>query len=553
MAQQVYTPDARASAVAIGTGTDDINLVVPARLRGALLAMGPTPLQQALVTAIDTALGNTAWQSGGGGGTMTGAQIVAALDAHFSSPNWALGYPTDAQIVSAINAHFGSTNWSLGYPTPAQMVAAIDLELGSTNWQQGSGSGAMTGTQIVQALNSQLGSATWQGGAMTGAEVNAALNTFFGNSNWSLGYPTPAQMVAAINLELGGTTWQGGGGGGGGATNLSVTTAASTVTVVSDTGTDAAIPAATTSAAGVMTSTQATKLAAAARWNATEDKLLKADGTEVSLGSGSGATNLSVTGTASEVTVASDTGTDAVLPAATSVAAGVMTAAQVQELAAAVRWNGTETGLLKADNSEVPLRRYLGEFTWATKPLVSTVAANSIILITDLPTPTEFIRSTSGLTWEPRSRIKVFHGQSPATSGNTAWRTLAAATLPAFFMAGRHLEVRTRIYKNPTGGGTVEWRLVINGVDALIRSPGLAATLGFAQWWAFGYAPDSFTFVATPPDVSSPPYGQLLGAFTSDYLQKTINMGTAVNIELQIKASSGADTVTVSEYVLFLE
>lgn len=42
-------------------------------------------------------------------------------------------------------------------------------------------------------------------------------------------------------------------GGGGGATNLAVTVAATTVTVTSDTGTDATIPAATTTDAGVLT------------------------------------------------------------------------------------------------------------------------------------------------------------------------------------------------------------------------------------------------------------------------------------------------------------
>jgi hypothetical protein len=46
----------------------------------------------------------------------------------------------------------------------------------------------------------------------------------------------------------------------GGATNLSVSSTATTVTVASDTGTDATLPAATTSAAGVMTASDKTKL-----------------------------------------------------------------------------------------------------------------------------------------------------------------------------------------------------------------------------------------------------------------------------------------------------
>jgi hypothetical protein len=48
---------------------------------------------------------------------------------------------------------------------------------------------------------------------------------------------------------------------------------------------------------------------------------------------GSGATNLTLTQTASDVTVVSDTGTDAIIPAATSTNAGVMSSAQVTALA----------------------------------------------------------------------------------------------------------------------------------------------------------------------------------------------------------------------------
>lgn len=51
-----------------------------------------------------------------------------------------------------------------------------------------------------------------------------------------------------------------GGGGGGGATNLSSTSDATTVTVASDTGTDATLTASTTLAAGVMTAADKTKL-----------------------------------------------------------------------------------------------------------------------------------------------------------------------------------------------------------------------------------------------------------------------------------------------------
>jgi len=51
-----------------------------------------------------------------------------------------------------------------------------------------------------------------------------------------------------------------GGSGGGGATNLTFSRTATSVTVVSDTGTDATLPAATTTQAGVLTATDKTKL-----------------------------------------------------------------------------------------------------------------------------------------------------------------------------------------------------------------------------------------------------------------------------------------------------
>lgn len=63
----------------------------------------------------------------------------------------------------------------------------------------------------------------------------------------------------------------------GGATNLSVSTAASTVTIVSDTGTDATISTANTSVAGVLSAADKTKLdsiAAAATANSSDATLL---------------------------------------------------------------------------------------------------------------------------------------------------------------------------------------------------------------------------------------------------------------------------------------
>lgn len=98
---------------------------------------------------------------------------------------------------------------------------------------------------------------------------------------------------------------------GSGVTNLSQTRTATTVTVVSDTGTDAILPAADATNAGVMTSADKVKL----------------DGI-----SGTGTTNLTFSRNSTTVTVISDTGTDAALPSADATNAGVMLSADKVKL-----------------------------------------------------------------------------------------------------------------------------------------------------------------------------------------------------------------------------
>jgi tagatose-1,6-bisphosphate aldolase len=153
------------------------------------------------------------------------------------------------------------------------------------------------------------------------------------------------------------------------ATDLGYTTAASTGTVTSSTGTDATIPAATTSLAGLLTGTDKTKLdgiAAGAEVNVATDLsytastrvLASSTGTNATLpevvaagdsglmtgsdktkldGIASGAevnvdTNLGYTTAASTGTVTSSTGTDATLPAATTSLAGLLTGADKTKL-----------------------------------------------------------------------------------------------------------------------------------------------------------------------------------------------------------------------------
>jgi hypothetical protein len=105
------------------------------------------------------------------------------------------------------------------------------------------------------------------------------------------------------------------------ATNLTYTTAATTGTVNSSTGTNATIPAATTSLAGLMTDADKTKLDGIAA------------GAQVNV-----ATNLGNTVNATSVTVTSSTGNNTTLPAATTTNAGVFVATDKTKL------NGIEAG-----------------------------------------------------------------------------------------------------------------------------------------------------------------------------------------------------------------
>ena len=139
-----------------------------------------------------------------------------------------------------------------------------------------------------------------------------------------------SEIVNAINTALGSVTWQGGGGSGG-STNLTFSRTATTVTVLSDTGADAVLPAADSTNAGVMSAADKTKLdgvEANATADMTGSEIVSAINTALGSstwqsGGGGGATNLTFTRDISSVTVLSDTGTDAVIPEATNLLAGV--------------------------------------------------------------------------------------------------------------------------------------------------------------------------------------------------------------------------------------
>ena len=114
------------------------------------------------------------------------------------------------------------------------------------------------------------------------------------------------------------------------ATNLTYSTASTTGTVNSSTGTNATIPAATTSLAGLLTGSDKTKLNGIA------------SGAQVNV-----ATNLTYSTGATTGTVNSSTGTNATIPAATTSLAGLLTGADKTKL------NGIETGADVTDATNV--------------------------------------------------------------------------------------------------------------------------------------------------------------------------------------------------------
>ena len=135
------------------------------------------------------------------------------------------------------------------------------------------------------------------------------------------------------------------------ATNLTYSTAATTGTVNSSTGTNATIPAATTSLAGLMTNADKTKL----------DGI--APGAQVNV-----ATNLGQSRNATSYTVTSSTGSNTTLAAATTTNAGVFVASDKTKL------DGIQAG------AQVNVGTNLGSSgTGATRTITSSTGSNTSI------------------------------------------------------------------------------------------------------------------------------------------------------------------------------
>lgn len=255
----------------------------------------------------------------------------------------------------------------------------FDTSVGAPVWWNGSAwvvasTGASTAAPVVSAI---AGNGTQADFTVThnlntlSPEVtvvdNDALNS--GANRQILVTPTPSTITAnayhlvfasapaagetfTVVTRTGSASSGGGGGGGSGSTNLSSGASATTVTVISDTGTDATLTAATASTAGVMTAADRLKLDGITGTNTgnqtaatvpvtpagglpgpnVQAALEKLQGDVDTLAAGAGITNLAATATGTTVTVTSDTGADATLAAATTTAAGVMSAADKTKL-----------------------------------------------------------------------------------------------------------------------------------------------------------------------------------------------------------------------------
>ena len=205
-------------------------------------------------------------------------------------------------------------------------------------------------TEALNRVNAETASRLdWLTGTATGGPNNDGYYIATAPDGTPVPFPSLAKTLAVLQAAAG-------------VTNLTSTRTATSVTVLSSSGADATLPAASTTEAGVMTAADKVKLDGLAPTNLTSTRtatsvtVISDTGADVTLGAatateagvmsaadkvkldglggggGGGSTNLTFSRTASSVTVLSDTGTDAVLPAATSSEAGVMSAADKSKL-----------------------------------------------------------------------------------------------------------------------------------------------------------------------------------------------------------------------------
>lgn len=180
------------------------------------------------------------------------------------------------------------------------------------------------------------------------------------------------------------------------ATNLSYTAAASSGQVASSTGTNVTLPVATTVAAGLLSSADKTKLDGVAA------------GAQVNV-----ATNLGYAAAANAGTVSSSTGTNVTLPAATTTAAGLLTATDKTKL------DGVAAG-------------------------ATANSSNAVLLARSNHTGTQAISTVSGLQEALDSKF--------STSGGT---TTGNITAPSFYASNWFRSTGATGWFNETYGGGI--------------------------------------------------------------------------------------------------
>lgn len=220
------------------------------------------------------------------------------------------------------------------------------------------------------------------------------------------------------------------------ATDLGYTTAASTGTVTSSTGTNATLPAATTSLAGLLTGADKTKLdgiATGATANTgTVTSVAASAGTGISI-SGSPittsgtltitnsaphiATNLSATaGTTAGPTINSSTGTSVVIPSASATASGVVTT-DTQTFAGAKTFSSTITGSVSGNAGTAT--------TLQTARTINGVSFNGSANITVTANTTNTLTRGTYLTGANFNGSAATTWAVDATSANTADKVVA--------------------------------------------------------------------------------------------------------------------------------
>lgn len=442
---------------------------------------------------------------GGGGSPAIGARIerTAALSAA-TSVN--LNVPFDTAVNNTYGLYNSSNPTRLTVPTTGWYVIA-----GSCRWAANNSGGrriyifkngatyiAGSATPSAASMNDVYTSVSVVAYLLAGEYVELQLNQ---NSGGSLALDVGANVRPAFSIA------SCGGGGSGVATNLSVANVtATTLDILSDTGTDVTIPASTGSLAGLMTAAQNTKLAGVATGataNSTDATLLdranhtgtQSSGTisdfveavqdtmaativagtnitatyndtagtitlDATGGGGGGSTNLSIASiTATTLTVVSDTGTDAIIPASTNAAAGLATAAQITKLdgiAAGATVNSSDATLLaRTNHTGTQLASTISDFTESVQDVLgSTVSGTGVVSATyDDGAGTLVIASTATVNdTDSNLKSRANHTGTQAASTINDLQETVEDIIGSKIVAGSNVTVT---YNDTTGETTV--------------------------------------------------------------------------------------------------